>query len=179
MIQGDSTEYELLQKWANECKNNNLSCEIGVREGLGSKIILDHLKPTKHIGIDPYGNLNYQHYDNTGAYQCDYTESMRCQLLKDMASYENFTLFHMTDIDFMNRFSDAGPFDFVHFDGPHMTRDVLREAIWFADRSREGTRFVFDDYPKYNMSHIANMLGYWNFRILEKGTNKICLEKQG
>lgn len=178
MIQGDSTEYELLEKWARECKQNRLSCEIGVREGLGSKIILDSLNPFQHMGIDPYNNLNYQHYDNTDAYQCDYTESMRCQLLKDMAPYENFTLMHMTDIDFMNRFPDAGPFDFVHFDGPHMTRDVLREAVWFADRSETGTRFVFDDYPKYNMNIIAKTLELWNFKIIENGKNKICLEKQ-
>jgi len=84
---------------------------------------------------------------------------------------------HMTDIDFMNRFPDAGPFDFVHFDGPHMTRDVLREAVWFADRSMSRTRFVFDDYPKYDMNVIAKTLKLWNFEIVENGSNKICLEK--
>ena len=178
MIRGDSTDYELLVKWASECTNRNLSCEIGVREGLGSKIILDNLKPNKHIGIDPYGNLNYQHYDHTGSYTCDYTERMRVQLLKDMSDYENFDLFHMTDIDFMNKFYDAGPFDFVHFDGPHMTRDVMREAVWFADRSVVGTRFVFDDYSKYKMDKIADMLTFWNFETLEFGDNKVCLEKQ-
>ena len=178
MIQGDSVEYDLLAKWAKESTVRSLSCEIGVREGLGSKIILDHLQPNKHIGIDPYGNLNYQHYDHTGSYTCDYTERMRVQLLKDMADYENFDLFHMTDIDFMNRFPDAGPFDFVHFDGPHMTRDVLREAIWFADRSRKGTRFVFDDYTKYRMDKIAEALEFWNFSTIECGDNKICLEKR-
>lgn len=177
MIQGDSTEYDLLAKWARECKHKHLSCEIGVREGMGSKIILDNLKPKTHIGIDPYGNLNYQHYDDTGAYQCDYTESMRVQLLKDMAEYENFDLLHMTDIDFMNRFWDAGPFDFVHFDGPHMTRDVMREAVWFADRSQKGSRFVFDDYPKYNMPKIADVLSFWNFKQIEAGKNKICYEQ--
>ena len=41
--------------------NYKLSCEIGVREGLGSKIILDSLQPHEHYGIDPYGNLKYQH----------------------------------------------------------------------------------------------------------------------
>ena len=178
MIQGDSVEYNLLAKWASDCKHNRLSCEIGVREGMGSKVILDNLKPYKHLGIDPYNNLNYQHYDHTGAYQCDYTEKMRVQLLKDMSDYENFDLFHMKDTDFMNRFYDAGPFDFVHFDGPHMTRDVLREAIWFADRSETGTRFVFDDFKKYNMSHIADTLGYWNFRMMASGENKCLLEKQ-
>lgn len=177
MIRGDSKDYDLLAKWAKECKNNKLSCEIGVREGLGSKVILDNLKPNKHLGIDPYGNLDYQHYDDSPSYTADYTESMRVQLVKDMADYENFDLFHMTDIDFMNRFYDAGPFDFVHFDGPHMTRDVLREAIWFADRSSVGTRFVFDDYQKYVMNDILKTLSYWNFKAFESGSNKILLER--
>jgi len=177
MIQGDSTEYDLLAKWAKESKHRNLSCEIGVREGLGSKIILDNLKPKEHIGIDPYGNLEYQHYDDTGAYTCDYTNEMKAQLLVDMKDYTNFNLFHMTDVDFMNRYWDIAPFDFVHFDGPHMTKDVLREAIWFADRARQGSRFVFDDYPKYNMARIADVLGHWNFREVEKGQNKICYEQ--
>jgi hypothetical protein len=47
-------------------------------------------------------------------------------------------------------------FAFVHFDGPHMTKDVITEAIWFANRSAPHTRFVFDDHGKYAMSVIAN-----------------------
>jgi hypothetical protein len=39
-------------------------------------------------------------------------------------------------------------------DGPHMTRDVITEAVWFANRSQllEVLRLVFDDYPKYDMA---------------------------
>ena len=183
MIRGDSSEYDLIAKWAKEFVRLNqdkyiLSCEIGVREGLGSKIIMDNLNPDRHIGIDPYGNLKYQHYDNSPAYTCDYTESMRVQLLKDISDYHKFDLYHMTDVEFMNKNWDFGPFDFVHFDGPHMTRDVIREAVWFADRSNKGTRFVFDDYKKYNMPKIIDMVGYWNFRVMESGENKILLERQ-
>jgi hypothetical protein len=44
MIQGDSVEYDLLAKWANfDCKGD-YSCEIGVRDGMGSKIIMDNIK---------------------------------------------------------------------------------------------------------------------------------------
>ena len=183
MIRGDSSDYDLLEKWAKELPKDNkeyiLSCEIGVREGLGSKIILDNLKPNKHIGIDPYGNLNYQHYDHTGAYTCDYTEEMRTQLLKDMAEYNNFTLFHMKDTDYMNCFATMPDvYDFVHFDGPHMTKDVITEAVWFANRSRLKSRFVFDDYTKYNMDLISNALVHYGFKIVQCGNNKICLEKQ-
>ena len=183
MIRGDSTEYELLQKW---CDRKHFlkhleyitSCEIGVREGMGSKIILDTLKPNLHIGIDPYGNLNYQHYDHTPAYICDYTDQMYEQMVQDFKDYNNFKVFKITDIDFMNRYHHIGPFQLVHFDGPHMTKDVLREAIYFADKSAIGTRFIFDDYPKYNMKLISDVLFHWNFKILENGQNKICLERQ-
>jgi hypothetical protein len=44
MIQGDSVEYDLLAKWSNfDCKGD-YSCEIGVRDGMGSKIIMDNIK---------------------------------------------------------------------------------------------------------------------------------------
>ena len=44
MIRGDSTDYELLTKWSKgfDCQGFK-SCEIGVREGLGSKIIIDNV----------------------------------------------------------------------------------------------------------------------------------------
>ena len=46
MIRGDSSEYELLNKWAAETPvfdspDTIITCEIGVREGLGSKVIMD------------------------------------------------------------------------------------------------------------------------------------------
>jgi hypothetical protein len=41
------------------------SCEIGVREGLGSKIIMDNVRNNYiHVGVDPYGDLVYQHCDD-------------------------------------------------------------------------------------------------------------------
>ena len=93
MIEGDSTEYELLEKCCKLIKvEDPLTLEIGVRQGKGSQIILENLKNKKHwhIGVDPYGNLDYQHYDESGSYRCDYTNSMKLQLLKDL-DYPNFT----------------------------------------------------------------------------------------
>ena len=45
MIKGDSTEYALLEKWTKDfdCQGF-MTAEVGVREGLGSKIMLDNLK---------------------------------------------------------------------------------------------------------------------------------------
>ena len=89
MIRGDSTDYNLLEKWAKDFDCNGYkTCEIGVREGLGSKIIMDNVKNAYlHVGVDPYNNLKYQHYDDSPAYTADYTDAMRDQLLKDMEPY--------------------------------------------------------------------------------------------
>ena len=183
MIRGDSKEYELLEKWTKgfDCQGYK-SCEIGVREGLGSKIIMDNVVNNYlHVGVDPYGNLEYQHYDHTGAYTCDYTDEMRDTMLNDFKDYRNqgrFTLCNMTDTKFMNdtehRYST---FAFVHFDGPHMTKDVLTETMWFANRSAPHTRFVFDDHNHYEMSIIAHALTFFGFKTKEVGENKILLEK--
>jgi hypothetical protein len=59
-----------------------------------------------------------------------------------------------------------------------MSTDVMTEAIYFANRSTKGTRFVFDDYTKYEMSVIAYALTLYGFKTIECGENKICLEKQ-
>ena len=180
-IRGDSTEYELLKKWCETLPffqepKSVTTCEIGVREGLGSKIIMLGLrarigkKPYQHIGIDPYGNLKYQHYDNSEEYTEDYTESMRLEMQKDFSDHKEFTFFHMKDIDYMNYFATQPlVYDLVHFDGPHMTKDVIR--------SRKGTRFIFDDYGKYRMDDISKTLEYFGFNISESGENKIMLQR--
>jgi len=185
MIRGDSKDYNLLDNWVRslKIKTNILTCEIGVREGLGSKIILDGIKSIQphnftHIGIDPYGNLKYQHYDNSPAYTADYTNDMRLQLEKDLSDYKEFKLFHMTDKEFIRRYPEYGPFHFVHFDGPHMTKDVINETVFFAERSVLNTRFVYDDYQKFDMKLILELLKYYDFETLDKGVNKICLERK-
>ena len=183
MIRGDSTDYELLVKWTKgfDCQGYK-SCEIGVREGLGSKIIMDNIINNYiHVGVDPYGNLNYQHYDNSPSYTCDYTDEMRDTLLKDLLPYRNqgkFTLCNMTDTDFMtvSKHHDS-KFAFVHFDGPHMTKDVITEAVWFANRTAPITRYVFDDFPKYDMPLINNILAKFVFELKDQGKNKCLLEK--
>jgi len=184
MIRGDSTDYDLLDKWTKgfDCQGYK-TCEIGVREGLGSKIIMDNvINNYIHVGVDPYGNLEYQHYDDTGAYTCDYTDDMRDTMLKDFLPYRNqgkFTLCNMTDTKFMNDTEHRhSKFMFVHFDGPHMTKDVMTEAVWFANRSIKGTRFVFDDYKKYNTALIAQVLELYNFKVIESGKNKCLIEKK-
>ena len=180
MIGGDSIEYELLEKCCKLIKNENpFTCEIGVRLGKGSQTILESLKNKDHwhIGVDPYGDLKYQHYDDSDSYTCDYTDVMRDKLLVDFARYQGkFHLANMKDTEFMATNGEKR-FALVHFDGPHMTKDAMSEAIWFASRAARNSRFIFDDYPKYNMQLISNALKPFGFNVLEQGKNKICLEK--
>ena len=67
MIKGDSKDYNLLAKWADQLspKDFYLTVEIGVREGYGSHVIMENLKNKNHfhIGIDPYGDMTYEHLD--------------------------------------------------------------------------------------------------------------------
>ena len=130
-----------------------------------------------HIGVDPYGDLKYQHYDDSDSYTCDYTDVMRDKLLVDFARYQGkFHLANMKDTEFMDTNGEKR-FALVHFDGPHMTKDAMSEAIWFASRAARNCRFVFDDYPKYNMQLISDALKPFGFKVFEQGKNKICLQK--
>jgi len=54
----------------------------------------------------------------------------------------------------------------------------MTEAVWFANRSVKGTRIMFDDYPKYNMALVAQVLEYYNFKVLESGKNKCLMERK-
>jgi hypothetical protein len=192
MIRGDSTDYDLLEKWTKgfDCQGYK-TCEIGVREGLGSKIIMDNVVNNYiHVGVDPYGDLVYQHCDDQPdrtwhgfekGVAPTYPDSMRDTMLKDFLPYRNegnFVLCNMTDTQFMNDSEHRhSTFAFVHFDGPHMTKDVITEAIWFANRSAPHTRFVFDDHNTYEMSTIAHALTFFDFKTKEMGNNKCLLEK--
>ena len=190
-IAGDRTEFEILKNACTYVKGDNLlTCEIGVREGLGSQIILNAFKDKTHwhIGIDPYGNINYPHYDDNQAYRADYTNQMKLRLLQDL-NYPNFTLFTLEDTEFFKRFADGIPiyqeekkilthYDLVHFDGPHRTTDVINEVIFFTSRAKDNCVFIFDDYPKYNMSLIWDMLKhYYKYEQIERGKNKIVFQK--
>jgi len=192
-IEGDGKEYELLTKWAKDfdCKGH-YSCEIGVRQGYGSKLIMDNVKNNyMHVGVDPYGELKYQHHDRTftqgwpeffrGSFAADYTDQMRDTMLKDMYKYRNdgkFILANMTDTMFMCHPDwNEKTYAFVHFDGPHMSKDVLTEAVWFANRAAKKARFVFDDIDKFEMSIVAYALTLFGFTTHAMGEKKCLLAR--
>ena len=191
MIRGDSNEYQILAEACQSLEGDDFfTAEIGVREGAGSKIILDSLifKKHWHIGIDPYGNLNYQHYDTVDSCTADYTNKMKLQLIKDL-DYKNFSLLQMGDDEFMKRFFDGVPiyrdqkeirnkYDLVHFDGPHKTIDVIKESIFFGERSHKGSIFIYDDYSKYDMDAVLKIIvNDYGFMPLKQGKSKMSLKR--
>jgi len=198
MIRGDSTEYELLKKWCEtlpfyeEPKSVN-TCEVGVREGLGSQIIMLSIQarigktPYQHFAIDPYGDLKYEHFDNKPRWKHGdkwteeaptYPNEMRDQMVKDFANNPYFKFYNMTDVQFFDIFNlDKTKYDLVFLDGPHTTKDILREALWFAERSRKGSRIIIDDYPLCNYDVIRAAISYWDFKDIEKGQHKVCFER--
>ena len=125
MIRGDSSEYELLKKWCEtlpfyDKPKSVTTCEVGVREGLGSQIIMMSICPRipkteyQHYAIDPYGDLKYDHFDNRSTMEkrwcVDYSSTyisndMRDQMVKDFAAHPNFKFYNMTDIEYMNIFN--------------------------------------------------------------------------
>ena len=102
-----------------------------------------------HVGIDPYGNLSYSHYDKGKTvkedHTADYTNQMKEQLKKDFLDYPQFQLMTLTDKEFMKRYADGIPvynkepilcekYTCVHFDGPHRTEDILKQFIGWKNR---------------------------------------------
>ena len=140
-----------------------------------------------HDAIDPYGDLEYKHFDGNPRWKNGdewtskaptYSNEMRDQMIKDFATNPNFKFYNMTDIQYMNVFNLTKTiYDLVFLDGPHTTQAILREVLWFAERSRKGTRIIIDDYQLCNFEVIRAAISYWGFKDIEKGKNKVCFER--
>ena len=200
MIEGDSRDYNLLTKAAErvaqlETKQPLLTAEIGIRRGLGTKIILEYTRPKHsglhfHIGIDPYGNLNYPHYDNSEASVADYDSKMKAEHIKDFADKDNYQFLNMTDMKFFEKYFTGvlfynkgaeyhlNTYHLVHFDGPHMTAAVVAETVFFAQRSVVGSVFVFDDWQKYDSQLVKNVAASFGFEFITNGERKMIMERK-
>ena len=198
MIKGDSSEYHLITKHIGKLNIDRatLTCEIGLREGLGSKIIMDAVrehKPTlyKHIAIDPYNNLSYEHYDNEGSVVAGYTEEMKQKTVSYLyQNYPEFDFYHMTDDYYFKTMGDGhqlglfnnmmlfGLYKVVHFDGPHTTEAVIQELNFFIPRSETKALFIIDDFKDLRMGIVDMLLLTYNFKVVEEGENKIIYQKE-
>jgi len=196
MIEGDSIEYDLLEKTCSLISNEKpFTCEIGVRLGKGSQTILESLKHKDHwhIGVDPYGDISYEHFDkdstihHTSGVSPTYPNSMKTKLLQNL-HHDNFTLFQMSDDDFMNRFADGVPiynkgrtirnlYDLVFLDGPHRTIDVLKELVFFGERLNKKGFIILDDYESYKFDILIKVAELIDVKLMHVGKNKMVMRK--
>jgi len=165
----DGGDYGVLKEAAEAVTDvKGMTCEIGVRAGGSSKVIIDGIMTSNpkgirtHVAIDPYGALDYDASDEviiTGAYSSSIRDIAVPALFRYcVGSKVNFVFFQMTDDQFMKRFKDGVPvyvankeyvlnnYALVYFDGIHTTEAVMAETKFFGPKALPGAVYVYDDY---------------------------------
>lgn len=167
---GDAPDevYEVLKRGVQLVKGvSGLTCEIGVREGLGSISIMEACQANDdkriHIGIDPWGNIEY---DVNGVdRRIDYTNNMKRLALKNLYDWcfineQEFIAFAMRDLEFFELFANGVPvheqesslvneYAYVFVDGPHNETTVQVTIDFFESRSPIGAVWQFDNTNLY------------------------------
>jgi len=182
----DSDEYDILERAVQATSGvPGFSCEIGVREGGASQLIMNQFKNRIHIGIDPYGDLNYRG-DEMYMYTMDYSSDMQSRMLSNIYTThpDQFIFFPMEDTEFFTRFADGIPiyrdgnksiineYAFVFIDGPHSLEDVRREFQFFKNKIPVGGAIVFDDIRYYPHFELDAEIADAGFEVMEHGKFK-------
>lgn len=191
-LPGDSGDYHLLTKGIELSKNvEGMTCEIGLRRGGGTKVIMDALAKhgiRKHIAVDPYGNIEYEHKEKDFV-RLDYSNEMRDECLSNLYAYARelkipFQFFNLEDTEFFNHYhggiiwydqvkSKENKYSFVHFDGPHAVEPLMGEIDFFIRRTNPGACWVFDDVTGYyDHDKIEQHLFDAKFKLIDKTWHK-------
>jgi len=131
-----------------------------------------------HIGVDPFGNIDYTHWENRTE-KLNYTNKMKQLMIINLQKYcyDNefeFIFFPLEDTEFFKRYSDGIPiynqnkyiintYSLVFFDGPHSVSAIKTEFDFFHGKIPKGGYVVFDDINQY--PHVKALHPY----ILSKG----------
>lgn len=196
-IEGDSSEYEIIHTAVKRIENPiGASFEIGVRRGMGSKVIIDayrkyhtQIKSLVHIGLDPYGNLPYNFSEKSkNSLNHNYSNLMKREtVINFLKEYPEFHFINLDTHEFFKRFADGYPiyentkrlinkFEIVHFDGLHDLHNVSMEVDFFLKRLAKQTVFIFDDIDTFDMEKIKKILIDNGFKNLETGKKKASFE---
>ena len=198
MIEGDSLEYHLITEQIQKLKLEDtvLTCEIGLRKGLGSKTIMDAVIEKcvinyRNIALDEYGYLNYKHYDNRPAYTADYTDNMKVQTVSELSKYKEFAFFEFTDEYFFETMGEGYPFTIqgqtyllgqysvVHLDGPHTSQAVQNEVDFFMKRMAKNSLLIIDDYKTMNLKTVRWFLeGKMGFVPIVEQERKLIFKRE-
>jgi hypothetical protein len=196
-LEGDGIDYEVLAEAARSIKDvAGLTCDIGVRTGGSTKIIVDELEEGRtHIGIDPYGGIDYP-FDNGFIVDNAYpSEEYRNPSLPKIYEYVfsagvNFQFYNMTSAQFMRRFWDGVPtyiqgveavvnnYALIYFDGCHTLNTVMSEAVYFEWRTITGSMFVFDDIDSYDHDVVHKYLSERGWAQVARTSRKVSYRKE-
>jgi methyltransferase family protein len=204
LLPTDSSEYELLIEAAKEaCKVVGMGCEVGVRRGGASRMIMDTFiqegKYKTHLMIDPWGDIPYLVHDmkDVPIPKTDYTNDMRATCITELYVYYHKKLVNpivlpFTDDEFFKRFPDyyqtygngethdETHYCIVHLDGPHAVEPILKEARFFAPRMLKGAMLVCDDVDFYQHDEKVEpiLLGELGFEKFKRGKKKAVYRKK-
>ena len=193
-LPGDSKDYDVITRAiaAIPADKRGLTCEIGLREGGGSKYIMDALQKSLfhykvHVAVDSFGNMVYARKDGIDK-RMDYTNGMRDRSMGHIYTYAmktgvNFIFINLDDSEFFRRYADGVPvysdnkyilneYIFVHFDGPHQVSLVHNEFTWFNERMTKGATIVFDDVRDYNHDELETYILNKGWELIEKTPRK-------
>ena len=193
-IDGDGAEYEILYEGADKShKVPGLVCEIGLRRGFGTFLMMNVVGNHKHyIAVDPYGDIPYQ--DVAGTILWDYSNLMKAQTQQAMYKWceeknYDFSFYPIEDTEFFKRFEDGVPvycgsksiedkYSLVHLDGPHTNEIVMVETSFFMPRMNQGGIIVYDDIGQYNHQKVDYHLLLNGFERAASGkTHKMAYRK--
>ena len=145
-----------------------LTCEIGVRAGLGSALIMNTCQANDdkriHVGIDPWGNIDIVLGERIVT--ADYTNGMKREALKKLYEWcynhgQELYMFAMTDTEFFELFAEGIPvhdngvslkmneYAYVFIDGPHNNAAVQAAIEFFEPKSPVGAVWQFDNCDAY------------------------------
>jgi hypothetical protein len=159
----------MLRKALEVCEDvPGAGCEIGVRQGHGSYLMLKHSPAERpHICVDPYGNIEYASWEVRRDRLNNYNDDMFYTTMVDLYTaakqlQRHLVFFPLEDTEFMERFGTGVPvytknhkwminkYAMVHIDGPHTTDLVMAETRFFLPRLERGACIVYDDIQQYN-----------------------------
>lgn len=187
----DGNEYHIILNCIDSIVGvGGLTCEIGLRLGGGSKLIMDRFihngDKRIHVAIDPYGDIPYS--DINGTRPCGYSNRMRNRCLIDLYQWaldrdQYFLFFQMESSQFFQRFSDGVPvyhqngsienrYAFVHVDGQHTLINAREEFEFFRDRMSVGGIIVFDDINNYDHAALEKEILASGYNLIQSGTYK-------
>jgi hypothetical protein len=199
-FQGDSQDYWMIKEAAEKSADvPGLFCEIGLRQGGGTKAIIDGVfisdKERTVIAIDPYGAIPYEGMEGETAPETIYTNLMQKETLELMYRTMqrlpklNFIFFPLEDIEFFKRYGDGVPiynhqkeivneYAMAHLDGPHNLATVMIEAEFFNARMKKGAHLVFDDVEHfYDHNKVEEFLFKNNWQGVHKTKHKASYKK--